>query len=462
MSAPTSPLHPPADGAPRDPVAPHPVIDAAMIAAHLERARARTLDLLDLLDEDDQRAQHSPLMSPMVWDLAHIGNYEELWLLRGLDGRAPIDAELDHLYNAFEHPRRTRPDLPVLGPAEARRYLAEVRSEVLALLDRTDLSPTNPDPLLANGFVYGMVIQHEHQHDETLLAAHQLRLDRAVPPPGSSPAPARSPAEVASIPASRTIDAGPVTIGAQHEPWTYDNEHGAHVVELPEFRIDTFPVTNRRYLEFIEDRGYHDHRLWSGAGYAWRFEAALEHPEFWRQEDDGRWTIQRFGERLDLADHLDEPVQHVCWHEADAFARWAGKRLPTEPEWEKAAQGAAGPVAGAVGLGSSVEAPGGNLGQRHAGPAAVGSYPEHASAWGVHQMIGDVWEWTSSTFTPHPGFRSFPYTEYSDVFWGDEHHVLKGGSWATDPTAVRVSFRNWDYPIRRQIFAGFRCAEDGS
>lgn len=462
MSAPTSPLRPPADGAPRDPVTPHPPIDARMIAGQLERARARTLDLLDLLDEDGQRVQHSPLMSPMVWDLAHIGNYEELWLLRELDGRAPIDAELDHLYNAFEHPRWTRPDLSVLGPAEARRYLTEVRSEVLALLERTDLAPTNPDPLLTNGFVYGMVIQHEHQHDETLLATHQLRLDQAVPPPGSSPAPATSPTEVASVPATRTIDAGPATIGAQHQPWTYDNEHGAHVVELPEYRIDTFPVTNRRYLEFIEDRGYPDHRLWSGAGYAWRFEAALEHPEFWQHEDDGRWTILRFGERLELADHLDEPVQHVCWYEADAFARWAGKRLPTEAEWEKAAGGTAGSNGNALGVLSSVETAGGNLGQRHAGPAAVGSYPEHASAWGVHQMIGDVWEWTSSPFTPHPGFRAFPYAEYSDVFWGDEYRVLKGGSWATDPTAVRVSFRNWDYPIRRQIFAGLRCAEDGS
>jgi iron(II)-dependent oxidoreductase len=254
----------------------------------------------------------------------------------------------------------------------------------------------------------------------------------------------------------RTIDAGPVVVGSIDHPWAYDNELGAHVVDVPAFRIDTFPTTNRRYLEFVAAGGYDDERAWTGDGWAWRQEAGLEHPEFWRREGGGSWSVLRFGTRLDLADHLDEPVQHVCWYEADAFARWSGMRLPTEIEWEKAAGAPSVRQPGRTPL----AAPHGNLGQRHDGPAAIGTDPAGASHWGVHQMLGDVWEWTSSTFRPHPGFRAFPYPEYSEVFWGDDHRVLKGGSWATDPLATRVSFRNWDLPIRRQIFAGFRCAAD--
>jgi iron(II)-dependent oxidoreductase len=389
-------------------------------------------------------------MSPVVWDVAHIGNYEELWLLRALDGRAPIDPQLDDLYNAFEHPRWSRPNLPILGPAEARRYDATVRAEVLDLLGRTDLSATANEPLLRHGFVYGMVIQHEHQHDETILATLQLMGDRAPQPPGSVPAPRTAAVEVASLPRMRPVDGGPFTMGTSSYPWAYDNEREAHQVEVPPFLIDTFPVTNREYAEFVADGGYRRDVLWSAGGLGWRDQAGLTAPEFWRPEGQGSWSVLRFGRRLDLAEVIDEPVQHVCWHEAEAFCRWAGKRLPTEAEWERAAEG----------LPTPPDPASTNLGARHDGPAVVGAYPSGASRWGVHQLLGDVWEWTSSPFQPHPGFRAWPYREYSEVFWGDEHRVLKGGSWAADPVAVRPSFRNWDYPIRRQIFCGFRGARD--
>ena len=422
----------------------------------LDRARRRTLGLVDALSEADQCRQQSPLMSPLVWDLAHVGNYEEIWLQRALGGPPPIHPEYDDLYDAFRHPRAERPSLPLLGPTDAREYIAGVRRRALDVLGSVTFD--GGERLLDRGFVYGMVIQHEQQHAETMLATRQLMGDRATPPAGTSPAPA-GPGAV--LPEEVSIEGGRIVIGTDLDPWAYDNERPAHAVDVAPFRMDTTPVTNARYLEFIESGGYDEPHWWSPEGWAWCREAGLVAPQFWERSVDDTWSVLRFGRRLPVA--ADEPVQHVCWYEADAYARWAGKRLPTEAEWECAAAwdpvegagrpypwGAAEPTAGRA-----------NLGQRHAGPAAVGSYPEGASAAGCHQMIGDVWEWTASDFRPYPGFEPFPYREYSEVFWGHDHKVLRGGSWATDGVAARTTFRNWDFPIRRQIFAGFRCATDG-
>jgi iron(II)-dependent oxidoreductase len=409
------------------------------VAAELEAGRQRTLALVDPLDEADQVAQHSPLMSPLVWDLAHVANYEELWLARAVGGDPPIDPSLDELYDAFRNPRADRPRLPLLGPAEARAYAARVRARALAALEAADLDDRS-SRLTADGFVFGMVLQHEHQHDETMLATRQLMGERATPPGGTTPGPT---AEAAPSVAEVLVDGGTATLGTSTEPWAYDNERPAHPAAVAPFWIDTAPVTCGRHLEFVLDGGYDEPRWWSPAGWAWRQEAGLTAPEFWRPEGDGAWSVLRFGSRVDL--RPSEPVQHVGWYEADAFARWAGRRLPSEEEWEVAAGPEVGPA---------------NLGARHHGPAEVGAYPAGASPWGCHQMFGDVWEWTASDFRPHPGFEAFPYREYSEVFFGPEHKVLRGGSWATHPLAVRPTFRNWDLPIRRQIFAGFRCARD--
>ncbi len=391
-------------------------------------------------------------MSPLVWDLAHVGNYEELWLLREAAGAAPMDASLDDLYDAFRHPRPNRPALPLLGPPEARRYIAEVRGRVLDTLESVDLEDERP--LLARGFVYGMVVQHEHQHDETMLATLQL-MDGPGYRPLAPPPPVGS-----AVPEEVVIPAGPFVMGTDDEAWAYDNERPAHVVDLPAFRIDAAPVTNGAYSEFVADGGYDDPRWWTEDGWAWRQKEDLRHPQFWWAEGGGGWSRLRFGWREDLP--LDEPVQHVCWYEADAYARWAGKRLPTEAEWEKAASWGPDGVKRRFPWGDAEPGAGqANLGQTHFRPAPVGAYPAGASAYGCHQLVGDVWEWTSSDFEPYPGFVTFPYREYSEVFFGSGYKVLRGGSWATSPLAVRTTFRNWDYPIRRQIFAGFRCARDG-
>jgi iron(II)-dependent oxidoreductase len=387
-------------------------------------------------------------MSPLIWDLAHIGNYEELWLLRQAAGAPAVDASLDDIYDAFRHPRPNRPSLPLLGPADARRYIAEVRGRVLDTLEGIELE----GPLLDRGFVYGMVVQHEQQHDETMVATLQL-MDGPGYRPLAPPAPPGSP-----VAAEVTVAAGPFVMGTDDEAWAYDNERPAHVVDLPGFRIDAAPVTNGAYAGFVADGGYDEPRWWTEDGWAWRTKADLRAPEFWRAEGGGRWSRLRFGWREDLP--LDEPVQHVCWFEADAYARWAGKRLPTEAEWEKAASWGPDGTKRRWPWGDAAPEGRANLGQSHFRPAPVGAYRGGVSAYGCHQMIGDVWEWTSSDFEPYPGFATFPYREYSEVFFGSGYKVLRGGSWATSAQAVRPTFRNWDHAIRRQIFAGFRCARD--
>jgi iron(II)-dependent oxidoreductase len=223
--------------------------------------------------------------------------------------------------------------------------------------------------------------------------------------------------------------------------------------------MDRTPVTNAQYLAFMHDGGYTRPELWSEAGRAWLRETHAEAPKYWWR-DGGEWLRRSMDRTSPPA--LDEPVIHVCYHEADAFARWAGKRLPTETEWEIAASwdprireatdypwgnGAAQPSAA-------------NVDQLGFNVAPIDAYAMNVSPSGCYGMIGDVWEWTSTDFHGHPGFTAFPYSEYSEVFFGTEYKVLRGGSWATRPGAIRNTFRNWDYPIRRQIFSGFRCARD--
>ena len=432
-----------------------------IIARELDGARRRSLTYTDLDDADLVR-QHSPLMSPLVWDLAHVANYEELWLLRTVAGVEPTLPDIDDLYDAFKHPRRSRPTLPLLGPAEARSYAARVRGRVLDVLDRVDVAESpdmhaNPGrPLLDDGFVYGMVVQHEHQHDETMLATHQLRVGPPVIDEGARLPPSRTPARAEVL-----VPGGECTLGTSTDPWAYDNERPAHRALLPSFWLDVLPVSNAAHIAFIEAGGYADERLWSPPGWVWRCKEALVAPQFWRR-DGGTWVRTRFGR--DEPVPLDEPVQHVCWYEAEAHARWAGKRLPTEAEWEKACSwDPTARRARRYPWGDDDPTPErANVSHRASRPAPVGAYPAGASACGAEQMVGDVWEWTSSDFAGYPGFRSFPYREYSEVFFGTEYKVLRGGSWATHPRAIRATFRNWDYPIRRQIFAGFRLARDAA
>lgn len=417
------------------------------LARDLARARDRTLALTDL-DEAELRRQYHPLMSPLVWDLAHIGQQEELWLLRGGDPRRPgrLPADVDGLYDAFNHPRADRAQLPLLAPAQARKYCATVRS---AALDT--LAELGDDPEAA--FAFGMVLSHEHQHNETMLQALNLRTGAPVLADGAG-LPAGRPGLAGT---SVLVPAGDFVLGvdAADEPFSLDNERPAHRVQVPAFRIGRVPVTNAEWRNFIDDGGYRDPRWWTTRGWKHRDQAGLTAPQFWSPDLASR---SRFGRIEAIAD--DEPVQHISYFEAQAYAAWAGARLPTEIEWEKACAwdpatgtrrrypwGAAEPTSAHA-----------NLGGAALRPAPVGAYPAGASAYGAEQLLGDVWEWTSSPLQPWPDFTPMLYQRYSQPFFGGDYRVLRGGSWAVASEILRPSFRNWDHPYRRQIFAGVRLA----
>jgi gamma-glutamyl hercynylcysteine S-oxide synthase len=428
------------------------------VGTHLGGTRARTLELIEPLADDQLRQQWSPLMSPIMWDLGHIANYEEQWSLRALEPHATVPAEAharDFIYDPISHPRASRRHLPLPERAECLAYLHEVRRRTRQRLEQVSFDPG--DPLLAEGYVYKMIAQHEAQHTETILQTIRL-IDGFHYAPGRRREPAR-----AVVPVDREsaiVPAGPFIMGTDDRGVAYDNERPAHAVDLPRYRIDLAPVTNGQYLAFVRDGGYRRRELWTDAGWLWLAEARVTHPLGWVRQEDGSFGEDSFGRLAPLV--VERPVIHVSWYEAEAFARWAGKRLPTEAEWEKAAAwDLETRVARRYPWGDNPPTQDhANLDQRTFAPAPVGAYPRGRSFFGCHQMLGCVWEWTATDFAPYPGFVAFPYREYSEVHFGRGYKVLRGGSWATQPIAIRNTFRNWDLPERRQIFAGFRCAAD--
>ncbi len=363
----------------------------AAIAERLSEARARTFELIEPLDDAQLNTVYSPILSPLAWDLGHIANFEELWLVQTIGGREPMHGELGRFYDAIENPRVTRGELPILRDAELRAYLADVRERTLDVLDSVDVSPEADDPLLREGFVYEMLLAHELQHNETMLQLLQMvdgyESDLVDAARESTPALiSRRRCEMA---------AGEYAIGAPARGFAYDNERPRHTVEAGRLRDRSNPGQQRRV-----------HRV--HGGHRGRAAAVLGARRRWM----GRHRDGPPRPRSCPAD----PVVHVSWEQADAFARWAGKRLPSEHEWEAAR------------------------------PRLEG--------------VGHAWEWTASDLLAYPGFEAFPYREYSEVFFGDEYKVLRGGAWATHSDVVRASFRNWDLPQRRQIFSGLRCARD--
>lgn len=441
------------------------------IVDSLETIRRRTLDIVAPITESGLREQHSPLMSPIVWDLGHIAEFEDLWLVERL-GEVVGESSLPETFDATRTPRSRRGQLDLPGRDAVLARLQEVRDLTLDTLRRVDLSGSG-NRLLESGFVYELVRQHEAQHQETILQTLSLMESEPYVPASRR---RFDPQGQVTTGVLIGVPAGPFEMGAPSGPFAYDNEYPRHASATGAFQIGRFPVTNGEYLEFMAASGYDDPGLWSDAGWRWKEEARLAAPEYWRPIGvGGRLSSMEAAEvarsggtgAWERATSLGaeplrpgDPVIHVCHYEAEAYARFAGARLPTEAEWEKAA-------AWDPDTGDSLPYPWGNVppSAPHAnldaeafGVAPAGAFPAGRSPLGCEQMLGDTWEWTSSTFGGYPGFRAYPYDEYSAVFFGAEYVVLRGASWATDAGVARNTFRNWDYPIRRQIFAGFRLA----
>ena len=370
----------------------------AQVLDALSQAREGTLELVAHLGDEDLAKVHSPIMSPLAWDLGHIAAYEDLWLAHRHAGLELLRPDLAGVYDAFETPRAVRGEIEALGPDDACAYMRAVRERIAQVIAERGVG---------DGVVCEMVIRHELQHSETmrqtlavagLLPAEDYRLEIAGSPIGQQIGQHLEPL----VGANEWIEApaGSLAMGAPEGGFAYDNERPRHPVELPAFQIARLPVSGTSWMAFAEGGGYERREWWSDEGWAWKQEHDITHHP----------AVAAGGQ--------DAPACHVSWFEAGAFARAHDARLPSEAEWEQAASSK------------------------------------------LLTGVGAVWEWTSSTFSGYPGFVAYPYREYSEVFFGDRYRVLRGGSWATSPRVKTITFRNWDLPQRRQIFAGVRLARD--
>jgi len=443
-------------------------ITRQQIIAMLAEARARTFELVADLSDDQMMGPRLRIVNPLRWEIAHVAWFQERWTLRNLYHQAPIYPDVDALYDSARVAHDTRWDLPLLSREETLDYLRKALDRAVEQLDSR--APTREEI-----YFFLLAIFHEYMHSEAITYTRQTL---GYPPPRLSNVGSEQSGDVGDSPgAGRAggplagdveIPGGAFLLGATPDyPFVFDNEKWAHRVELKPFRIARAPVTNAEFAAFVEDGGYLQERWWSREGWAWRQQAEAERPVYWSREAGGRWLCRRFDQFVPLQEHL--PVIHVNWYEADAYCRWAGRRLPTEAEWEMAA--AAEPVEDAhSGRGAAWRKrmfPWGdepptpdraNLDWRAMGCVEVGALPDGDSYFGCRQMIGNVWEWTADDFLPYPGFVVDPYKEYSAPWFGD-HKVLRGGCWTTRSLLLRNTWRNFYTPDRRDVWAGFRtCA----
>jgi len=429
--------------------------DIHRLGEWVSEARERSIELIADLDDDQLSVPYIPTINPLLWEMCHLAYFQEFWVLRQGAGKKPSRPDVDDLFDSITIGHETRWRLPVPDREGAFDYVRTVKDRVLALTKTGDLSNQLRYYILYSIF-------HEDMHTEALTYARQTL---GYPAPELSNLP-DDPAQTDvsdNADGDVSIPGGTFMLGAlQDSPFVFDNEKWAHEVEVKPFAISKMAVTERQFAEFVDDNGYERAELWSSEGWKWLQSVQVDSPLYWKRDSNGGWLRRHFDQWDPISEY--RAIIHVSWYEAEAFCRWSGQRLPTEVEWEAAAS--AEPNGNNLsngkrnqpwgnGIPNSSQA---NLDWRVMGPVDVRAHNEGDSPFGCRQMIGNVWEWTASSFKPFPGFVPDMYQDYSQTSFYTRK-VLRGGCWATRSRLIRNTWRNFYPPARRDVFSGFRtCA----
>ena len=418
----------------------------------IEDAQARTLSLIEGLNEEQMIGPLLPTVNPLLWEIGHVAYFYEYWVLRQHLKQSPIRADVDDLYDSITIAHDDRWELSLPDLEQTLDYIDRVFDQVKKML----LSGSDG----YRDYLTEYAIYHHDMHNEAFTYTRQtLNYPRPAVPDGFI--------EISSVENrfdDSEVPGGLFMLGAHtQDGFVFDNEKWAHPVQVKPFKIARVAVSNRDYLDFVEAGGYGKRDYWSDEGWAWRERHNLPYPVYWREDSSG-WQVRQFNHWIPMP--LQAALIHVCWYEATAFCNWAGRRLPTEVEWEVAAS--AEPTADGMSLsnskryfpwGNTQPEPGlANLDGFSMGTVDVGACASGDSAFGCRQMIGNVWEWTSDTFLPYPGFTPDMYQDYSQPLFGTTK-VLRGGAWTTRSRMIRNTWRTYYGPDRNDVFAGFRtCA----
>ncbi len=425
------------------------------IADRLIDTRIRELELMQDLSDEQMLGSSMRIVEPPIWELGHVGWFQDRWILQNLDQRPPVDPRADDLYNSFKIPNADRWNLSFPSRGQTFEYITDILEQIIRRLEMRD--PTDEEE-----YFYKLVLNHEEMHSETM---HHIRQTFAYPAPKLSVSNGH-PVEVNIDQAFELHDVdipgGTYLLGATPDmPFVFDNEKWAHPVKIDHFQISATPVTSGEFQKFVDEGGYQERSIWSAEGWEWLRLSGQKHPVFWKMDDRGKWRWRWFDEWLPLRPFL--PMVHVNWYEANAYCQWADRRLPSEAEWELAASST--PTPKREGFkdekrwypwgNEHPKAEHANLNSSLGGIVDVRALAGGDSAFGLRQMIGNVWEWTANTFDAFPGYVIDPYDTYSEPSFGQQK-VLRGGCWATRPHVIRNTFRNFYTPDRNNIFAGFR------